>query len=211
MRQQLKQEREKINQPEHTASCSQNKGSEQFQRRASWLRPAHPRWRQEAGERGKLGPTDGIPYHIANRPPVSNQRLREILDGRHPTSAGRAAAKHKVHAPDRWGRGGEKARRTRGECACQAPGRLSCSGWGRHKTQAQPSLRFCGHPKTGPARHAGPAPYRAAGSLSSVDGEGSAPPPRSATEAANLNQRPPLPACVRAEIRHGRDPQTEAK
>ena len=34
-------------------------------------------------------------------------------------------------------------------------------GWGRHKTQVQPSPRFCGEP----------APYTAAWSLSSVDGE----------------------------------------
>ena len=42
---------------------------------------------------GKLGPKDGIPYHTANRSPFSNQRLPEILEGRHPlggsTSAGR--------------------------------------------------------------------------------------------------------------------------
>ena len=46
-----------------------------------------PRQRQEArggGERGKLGPSEGIPYQTANRLPVSNQRLPEILDGQHP-------------------------------------------------------------------------------------------------------------------------------
>ena len=32
-------------------------------------------------ERGKLGPREGIPYKTANRLPVSNQRLPEILDG----------------------------------------------------------------------------------------------------------------------------------
>ena len=43
----------KINQPEHTAGDSQNKGTEKLQRRAG-----HPRWRQEAGggERGKVSP-----------------------------------------------------------------------------------------------------------------------------------------------------------
>ncbi|CAM9919551.1 unnamed protein product [Rangifer tarandus platyrhynchus] len=40
----------------------------------------------------------------------------------------------------------EKARRTRGECA-QASGCLNRSGRGRHKTQAQPNLRFCGVPE----------------------------------------------------------------
>ena len=50
---------------------------------------------------------------------------------------------------------------------------------GRHKTQAQPSLRLCGEPENlnvsglglGTARNSGPAPYRAAWSLSRVDGE----------------------------------------
>ena len=87
-------------------------------------------------------------------------------------------------------------------------------------------------PKTGTALNAGPTPYRAAGSLSSADGEStdtpvrckpsvagtrgvlpthsdvcSAPPSpqQDWTELANLNKRSPPPACVRAEIRHGRD------
>ena len=56
MRYQLKlgdSKREKINWPKHTAGHSQNKGTEQFQRRASRLLLAHPRRRQEAGGRGK--------------------------------------------------------------------------------------------------------------------------------------------------------------
>ena len=36
---------------------------------------------------------------------------------------------------------------TRGECARQAPGFLSCSSQGRHKTQAQLSPSFCGEPE----------------------------------------------------------------
>ena len=36
-------------------------------------------------------------------------------------------------------------------------------------------------------------------------------PPHSTIEQVNLNKRPRLPACVRAEIRHWRDQQTEAK
>ena len=83
-----------------------------------------------------------------------------------------------------------------------------------------------------------PAPCRATWSLSSVDGESthreqgqtqcgrntaSIPhtrqwhlsavplPPHSTTEQANLSKRPPPPTCVRAEIRHCRDLQTEAK
>ena len=62
-----KREREKINQPEHNASRSQNKATEQFQRRASW------RWTGPSpaggtglggGERGKLSPRDGIPTKL---------------------------------------------------------------------------------------------------------------------------------------------------
>ena len=92
----------------------------------------------------------------------------------------------------------------------------------------------------GSPHNAGTAPWRAARSLSSIDRESthtlpergqtqwgrktvSAPhtgqwhlsaaplPPHSTTEQANLNKRPPLPACVKAEIRHWRDLQTEAK
>ena len=68
---------------------------------------------------------------------------------------------------------------TRGECARQAPGFLSCSSQGRHKTKAQLSLRLCGGPENlnlsglslGSARNPGLTPWRAAWSLSSVDGE----------------------------------------
>ena len=47
----IAKEREKINRPENTAGCSQNKGSEQVQRRASqlWTVPAQP----EAGVSGE--------------------------------------------------------------------------------------------------------------------------------------------------------------
>ena len=65
-------DREIINRPEHTAGRSQNKGTEQVQSRACRLRTGPALRRQEAGggERGRLGPKDQIPYHIANRPPV---------------------------------------------------------------------------------------------------------------------------------------------
>ena len=67
---------------------------------------------------------------------------------------------------------------TPGECAHQAPACLSCSDRGRHKTQAQPSLHFYVVPENlnlsglglGSACNSGPAPWRAAWSLSSVDG-----------------------------------------
>ena len=125
---------------------------------------------------------------------------------------------------------------TGGECA-QAPGCPSCSGQGRHKTQAQQSLCFCGVLENlnlsslglESAGNSGPAPWRAAGSPSSVDGESThalsgskpsvagtpgvlptqaseiclqRPPPRSMTEQVNLNKRLPPPTSVRAETRH---------
>ena len=52
------------------------------------------------------------------------------------------------------------------------------------------------------ARSAGHAPYRAAGSLSSVDGESNTPPSPQRDGTSNLNKSPPPPACVRAETRH---------
>ena len=133
-----------------------------------------------------------------------------------------------------WGHGG-KRRAASGERGrgCPASGCLNRSGRGRHKMQAQPNPRFCGGPKTGTALSAGPSPCRAAGSLSSADGESTdtrergkpsvartrrvlpthsdvclQPPPspqQDWTELVNLNKRSPPPACVRTEIRHRRD------
>ena len=95
---------------------------------------------------------------------------------RHPTGAGGNWG---------WDRGGEKARRTRGECAGQAPGWLSRSdGEG---TKCRRSFLFCAfmeHARARTARSAGPAPYRTAGSLSRVEGKGAPAPPRSAMEPA---------------------------
>ena len=79
--------------------------------------PARGR-RQGAGERGKLGPKDGTPYHTANRPPVSNQRLPEILDGRHPPG-GSWLNSRRTHPT---GTGGNRLGRRRGEGAPH-PGR----------------------------------------------------------------------------------------
>ena len=91
----IAREREKIKCPKNPAGHSQNKGTEQLQRRASQLQtspsPDGGR-RRGGGERGKLSPRDGVPYQIANRHPVSNQRLPEILDGRHPPGGSRLEA-----------------------------------------------------------------------------------------------------------------------
>ena len=85
MRYQLKlsdSKREKINRRTHCLP-RRTKGLSKSREEFAGCRPAQPRRRQEAGEgeRGRLGPRDGSPYHTANRPPVSNQRPPEILDG----------------------------------------------------------------------------------------------------------------------------------
>ena len=77
--------------------------------------PAQARRRQEAGggERGRLGPKDRSPYPTADRPPVSNQRPHEILDGRHPPGGSRrdTGRRHLTSAGGDWvwGCGGERA------------------------------------------------------------------------------------------------------
>ena len=73
-------------------------------------------------------------------------------------------------------REGRRHARTRGECARQAPGCLSCSAGEGTKRRHSRVRAFVENPKTGNAGNAGPAPYTAAGSLSSVDGESSSPP-----------------------------------
>ena len=58
----------------------------------------------------------------------------------------------------------------RGKCA-KASGCLNRSGRGSTKHRRNRIRTFVEYPKTGTALNAGPAPYRAAGSLSSVDRE----------------------------------------
>ena len=88
----------------------------------------------------------------------------------------RVAARHRAQAPDRRG---QKLRLGpwRGEGAPNL-GRVrltsSCSSGGEGtKRRCCRVHAFVEDPKTGTARKAGPAPCRAAGSLSSVDGESS--------------------------------------
>ena len=64
----------------------------------------------------------------------------------------------------------EKVRRIRGEGA-QASGCVNRSGREGTKRRRNQIRTFVEYPKTGTALNTGPAPYRAAGSLSSVDGE----------------------------------------
>ena len=138
--------------------------------------------------------------------------------------------RHKVDAPDccGWGLGLGLGLHPGRRCARQDSGCLSCSGGEGTIHRCNQVRAFVEDPKTGTTGNAGPVPYRAAGSMSSIDGESTHPgvgqtqcdqntanaphterclpaaplPPRSRTELANLNKRPPPPACVRAEIRH---------
>ena len=84
-----------------------------------------------------------------------------------------------------WGRGGEKVRRTRGECTRQAPGCLSRLD--REGTKSRRSflfLAFVEHRRAGTARSAEHAPFGTARSLSSVEWKAAPAPPRSAMELA---------------------------
>ena len=107
------------------------------------------------------------------------------------TSAGRVAARDQLPrrdtrltgpgAPRNWGGDGEGRSRTAPEESALIKLLVPWAAQtGRHKTQAQPSLRLCGVPENlnlnlsglglGSAGDSGPAPCRAAGSLSIVDG-----------------------------------------
>ena len=100
----------------NTLSAGRNtKGLSKSREELACSGPAQSRRRQEAGgwERGILGPKDCIPYNTAKRPPVSNQRPPEILDGRHPPGGSRldTGRRHPTGAGGdwSWGRGGQKA------------------------------------------------------------------------------------------------------
>ena len=67
-------EREKINQAKHTAGCSQNKETEQFQRRASWWQMAHHL--QETGGRGEGKGANSAPEAFS---PIKLQRGLQFL------------------------------------------------------------------------------------------------------------------------------------
>ena len=140
-----------------------------------------------------------------------------------------------------WDHRVNKVHCTWGECTRQAPGCLSCSdreGKKHNPTKSGPlwstpeNLNLSGL-SLGSAHNSGSTLCRADWSLRSVDGEsthaGSVDkpsvagtlcqwylsavtlPPHSTTEQQNLNKSPPLPTCVRVEIRHWRNLKTEAK
>ena len=79
-----KERERKLTGPNTLLVVRRTKGLNNSREELAGCRPVHPRRRQEGGERGKLGPREGTPYQTANRLPVSNQRLPEILDGQHP-------------------------------------------------------------------------------------------------------------------------------
>ena len=83
----------------------------------------------------------------------------------HPTGA---------HRNTHWDRGGDKAHRTR-ESAHVKLLAAELPGPGRHKTQAQPSLRFCGVPENWNRPQHRDRSILRAGSLSSVEGESTHP------------------------------------
>ena len=146
--------------------------------------PTQPRRRQGGGERGRLGPKDRIPYRTANRPPVSNQRPPEILDGRH-SPGGRVVARHRAQAGTGAGDAEGRRRAAPGRARPSSPWLPEPLGRGRHKKQARLFVPgFCGTPRAGTARSAGHAPHRTAGNLSSVDGKAAPVPPRSSRELA---------------------------
>ena len=74
----------KLTGPNTLPAVRRTKGPSKYREELTGCGPTQPRRRQGGGERGRLGPKDRIPYRTANRPPVSNQRPPEILDGRHP-------------------------------------------------------------------------------------------------------------------------------
>ena len=108
-----------------------------------------PHWRQEAGGRGKgqTRPQGPHPYQTASRLPVSNQRLPEILDGRHPRGLRLEASppEQTQGAPDQSAEA--EAGPAEGRRRPSSSWLPELLGRGRHKMQAQPSPRFCGEPE----------------------------------------------------------------
>ena len=135
------------------------------------------------------------------------RHLSRLDTGRtHPTGAGGdwgwVRGGQKAHAPNWCGRKLRLGPRRgegvphQGECACQAPGCLSRSdGEGTIRRRSLLFRAFLEHPRAGTACSAGHAPYRTAGSLSSVVRESSASPSRSVMELATWirdHLRPPV-------------------
>ena len=138
--------REKINQPEHTAGGSQNKGTEKLQRRAG---PSPLEVGSRGEGKGANSAPEKLPLPSCKQAPGSYLKIPETLDGRHPPPGGSQLEsnssptplnKCKPQAHDQrraLGPRKEKARRIRGECA-QASGCLS------HSPQREKARRIRG-------------------------------------------------------------------
>ena len=178
-------EREKINLPEHTAGHLQNKGSEQVQRRAQRAadRPSPAGGRGE-GKGAGSAPRTAAPTALQTGLQFLTKDLLRFWMG-DIRWEGRGETQGPRQARAGTGAGDAEGRRccTRGECAWQAPGCLSCLGLGR-KERSFLFRTFVEFPRAGTARSAGHTPYRTAGSLSSVEGKAVPVPPRSAMELA---------------------------
>ena len=143
-------EQGKINRPEHTAGGSQNKGTEKLQRKTgpSML---------EVGGRGEGKGANSAPEKPS--PPTLQSGpwflSKDLLRPNHRRAVGPQREKvcrtrgEGAQASGCLGSSSrrKKAHHTWGECA-QAPGCLNHSSRGRHRTQVQPNLRFCGVPES---------------------------------------------------------------
>ena len=148
-------------------------------------------------ERGKLGPRNGISYRTVSRLPVANQVFLAscMIDNRQEGHSQRSALQRRCMAHltrcscftprklSSWDREGDKTHCTWGECARQAPGRLSCSDLRRAQNAGQTQFvplwstrepepeRLRPGKCSQPRAHLRQFPSRATWSLSSVDRE----------------------------------------
>ena len=176
--------------------------------------PAHPRWRKEAGGRGKgqTQPQRSHPLPHCKQAPSSY--LKNSWDSGWSTSATRrvtargqllwtdASRRHPTGGA-RWVCGG-KWRTASGERAPKPLAAWTAQAREGTKRRYNRIRAFVEYPKTGTAHNAGPAPYKAARSLSSVDGESTDTPVRGKPSVAGTQgvlfthsdiclQRPALP------------------
>ena len=153
-----RKERERENYPtkspnlSHCWAHSQNKGPSEYQRRASRYRPSHhpPEAGRQAGDsQSQKGATLAPETASSTKLRAGSQLLTKTSwDSGQLTSTGMVAARDQLprgdtqhtcrgHAhytprkPSGWDGGGVRRYPTWGECARQAPGRLSCSDLGR--------------------------------------------------------------------------------
>ena len=139
-----------------------------------------PCQRQEAGGRGKKQTWPQRCHSLPNLLPVSNQRLPEILDGWHLLGGSQPEISSPEHTRHTRTARAETEAGTAEGIRHAVPGESALikllTAWtarAREGTEFRPNqvCAFVEYPKDGTARNSGPTPYRAAWSLSSVDGE----------------------------------------